>query len=196
MHCGSSTYRVGKDSIARHLQESFHPQPLQHWQGQATVQVLSCQQCQGVRTMLLLERCLKLGGALSRHHIPALQQDTVCTASPWEVNVCKSGSGWWQQVAIQAVLQGQARDEALLRCEDHAAASVMTVHSCHMSARDSAPYSHAYKGHRQDKAYCCCCGGLCLKIQDHACQQHQTHAPPQMLPQSCDKLAVCIDSLT
>lgn len=49
------THWVCEDCIARHLQEALHPQLLQQWQGQAAVQVLACERCQGIGAVLLLK---------------------------------------------------------------------------------------------------------------------------------------------
>lgn len=65
------THWVCEDCIAGHLQEALHPQLLQQWQGQAAVQVLACQCCQGIGALLLLQGCLKPSCTCSRHHIPA-----------------------------------------------------------------------------------------------------------------------------
>ena len=67
---GRRCYRVGENCIAGHLQEPLHAQLLQQVNRQAAVQVLGRQLSHIVGALLILHGCLKLGSALSRHHIP------------------------------------------------------------------------------------------------------------------------------
>lgn len=53
-------HRESEDRIAWQLQKALDTQQLQHWQRQAAVQVLGCEQSQGMRTELPLQGCLKL----------------------------------------------------------------------------------------------------------------------------------------